>query len=276
MRNAIIGVCVLAAITGGAVGLHRARERAAEEAAPAAGAPAEYQLGRDGLRLDAHEESGDHAAMHGHHATGRGHVDPGPRFLAAAVAVQERVDAEKVIGPERELSSYGDLIKTPEGGEALRLLEKWGGGTYYGNMEGHRRSVPYSIAAMEATFEHREEVQGMHAAMDHAEHQHCAQMVVNDRWERGEPDLTETLLWTLVLHVSYDPGKGEQRVDDVLAPSGWPAEVDQAAQQCYTSAFRGVAWAAKEQHPPSLYFDWPICINPPERAGAEPRSPQLN
>ena len=213
----------------------------------------------------------DHSAHHaGHHSTGKGHKDPGPRLIAAADALRERVEAEKIIGPEPTLATFGEIIQTPDGIEALKLLDKWGGGVYYGNMEGYKRSVPYSISAMEATFEYKDEIIGMHSAMDHAEHHHCAQMLVNDRYERKEPPITETLKWVLVLDVKYDATTGMQKVVDVLAPNGWPTEVTSTVQSCYTGAFRGVEWKATQQR--SRFFDWPICINPPSTAGRLPWS----
>lgn len=184
-----------------------------------------------------------------------------PRKLTLEERIADRAAAERLIGPERPLDEFGTLGKDANGTEVLFISEKLGGGTYYGNnVRGNKRVVSYALAPFESTFFKKETIEGMHSGMyDHSEHHHCAQVYVNNRYERGEPNLTEKVNANLILHIA---GDGEtQTIDDV--ESLWPesAKVDDETRLCYEAAFRGLQWKGTETR--GYYMDWPVCINPP-------------
>jgi hypothetical protein len=173
--------------------------------------------------------------------------DPGPRRMTAVERDAERRAAAERLGPDPQI---GTARVDEEGHNVVDLPD---GTTYMASSPGHNvRKRPDVMSPVEFTLKRPDLYKAIGDSMDHAEHSHCAQALV----ERNNFAVVEDLHWSLALHVTAKDGT--LTIDDVETLSDWPETVDQEARDCYVSMFRGhqIPWDKDE----SFTFEFPTCL----------------
>jgi hypothetical protein len=203
-----------------------------------------------GCKKENTEAKPDHTANgHGLHEGHRKRIDPGPRLLSAAERIAESTRLAAQLGPEPD---YGE--ERP--GEHDTFVVEYRGGKYFSTVSGFSKRPRHDVISnMELELTRPDIVAKLSESMDHDEHGHCAQALV----ERDPTANVRRVSWSLGLHVTA--ANGTLTIDDVEAlGSGWPAQVDQEARDCYVSMFRGhtIGWDKEE----NFWFQFPLCIQP--------------
>lgn len=182
------------------------------------------------------------------HAAHMKRRDPGPRRMTAKDRDAERLAAAERLGPDPQIGKAGI---DEEGHHVIELPD---GQIYMATSAGHNiRKRPDVMSPVEFTLKRPDLYKAIGDSMDHQEHSHCADALV----ERDNFAVMEDLHWSLALHVTARDGT--LTIDDAeTLGDGWPSTVDQEARDCYVSMFRGhqIPWDKEE----SFTFEFPVCI----------------
>lgn len=204
--------------------------------------------------------------MHGGHGGPKvKRIDPGPRIIALAERLAEEAAAAREIGPVKPDGYWGAIVPNPDDPDADAIILS-DAPSIPEEMRGKSlglcgkadvmisRARPHALSALEVNIERQADATAMHAQMDHNEHQHCMQQVVNDLYSQKGITLDHDLAFQMVLHATVRDGKAI--IDDVEAD--WPEEVVADAQSCFVSAFRGVEYPTTASK--SYSFTFPVCM----------------